>query len=492
MLDPDKRNLIVANRVARIMSARSFAFGLLRIVEFGITVNTPLIFSLGLFFALIPSLHKRGYGNIGRFLLCILPSSLMIVAALLPKLFDDAFTDILYYDTRFFLVLIAIVPCLIFSTSERIQLYSCLGYVLALLILFDPIHELLGVGYYQRGFIGTSYYYINYAACAAFFGISAGAISLRHVVEKTEEENRRYRDELIQSNQQLQELVQNVETQNEEISAQSDELQASQEQLMNANAIIEKQKNELQLEVKKINSELVDTNEELVKHNNELTQFSYTISHNLRGPIARLLGLANLAHLDHDVSKNDSAMGIINRIKTAAKELDHVVHDLNAIVDIRNEIYQVRETISFMDEWEEVKALLQIENDPSVKFIVDFQSADSITSIRPMISSIIFNLLSNAIKYQSPERVLHVFFKTSRRDGFTIIEVSDNGLGIDLGLFEKDLFKMYKRFHFHQQGKGLGLYLIRLQAEYLNGFVEVQSVPDQGSVFKVYIKDRTV
>ena len=48
---------------------------------------------------------------------------------------------------------------------------------------------------------------------------------------------------------------------------------------------------------------------------------------------------------------------------------------------------------------------------------------------------------------------------------------------------------MYKRFHHHQEGKGLGLYLVKLQTESLNGFVEVTSEIERGTSFCVHIRN---
>jgi signal transduction histidine kinase len=108
-----------------------------------------------------------------------------------------------------------------------------------------------------------------------------------------------------------------------------------------------------------------------------------------------------------------------------------------------------------------------------------------------MVHSILLNLVSNAIKYRSPTKPLKVNIGTRLNSHYTILEVSDNGLGIDLDLFRKDIFKMYKRFHHHQEGKGLGLYLIKSQAESLNGYVEINSETGVGTTFKVYIKNPT-
>lgn len=493
MSESSKRNITIANYVAGILGLLAFVLLLILWVSFGPNINTPLIAGIGLFFFSIILLNRKGFDQLGRMALCLIPPQLILAGALLAKLYDPGFTDILYYDARFFIILLSIVPCLIFSTSEYVKLGSSLFVILMSLILFDPIHELLGVGYFQRGFESHSYYYINHAALITFAGITAGAIAMKIVIEKTEQKNLEFKLDLVEKNIQLSELLKNVETQNEEIMSQSDELYASQEQLLAANRIIEKQKMELQLQVMQVNSDLEEANKELIKHNNELRQFSYTISHNLRGPIARLLGLAYLASMDRDLSEQTEALTIINHIKSAALDLDNVIRDLSDIVDIRNQIYQLKQRIDFANEWQEVKALLQITEEMEARhFQLDFTQAAYIYSIKPMISSILFNLVSNAIKYQSPDRDLQINIRTFEEGDFTVLEVRDNGLGIDIHLFQNDLFKMYKRFHTHQEGKGLGLYLIKSQAESLNGHVEIDSAPGQGTVFKVFIKNSSV
>jgi len=77
---------------------------------------------------------------------------------------------------------------------------------------------------------------------------------------------------------------------------------------------------------------------------------------------------------------------------------------------------------------------------------------------------------------------------TSRRvNGKAILEIRDNGLGFNISLHHEKLFKLYKRFHTHVEGRGLGLYLIKSQIEYLRGTIEVDSEPDKGSTFKVIL-----
>lgn len=489
MLTSLERNVLVANRIAIIMAALSLVLLLILVAAFGPNVNTPLIGGLVVFFLLIVLLNNKGFVNTGRILLCIIPGFFTLVAAILAKLHEPEFTDILYYDSRFFMLLFAMVPCLIFDTSELGLLYGTLVVLLLSLLMFDPLHELFNVGYFQRGFASTSYYYINYVAAICFCGIVAGAISLKRVIEGAEKQNNLFKADLVESNRKLSKALSDLEAQNHEIVAQSEELYTSQERLIEANSIIELQKRDLQKQVRQVNYELQEANEELVKHNNELQQFSYSISHNLRGPVARLLGLTNLARLVINFDRHEEANTIIKYIETSAYELDSVARELGSIVNIRNTIYQIRQLIDFTREWEEIRKLLNISDDMvRLNFDIDFSNAPSMFSVRPMVHSILVNLISNAIKYRSPDRELKVRIATRSNTEYTVIEVSDNGLGIDLEVFQQDLFKMYKRFHHHQEGKGLGLYLIKSQAESLNGFVEVNSQPGSGSTFKVHLK----
>lgn len=249
--------------------------------------------------------------------------------------------------------------------------------------------------------------------------------------------------------------------------------------------MIEAQKVALQDRVEQINANLQNANDELVRHNNELTQFSYAVSHNLRGPIARLLGLANILHVEKSVAESEDFPIIVKHIQQSAKDLDEIIKDLGQIVDIRNNVMQRTELIRWETEWQKTRGLLNLPDDFINKHItIDFNS-DFVHGVRMMVGSILYNLVSNAIKYQSPERTLQIEIRTYSKNGHCILEVEDNGLGIDLDAFGGDVFKMYKRFHMHKDGKGIGLYLVKTQVEALNGSIELRSKPNEGSVFKV-------
>ena len=122
------------------------------------------------------------------------------------------------------------------------------------------------------------------------------------------------------------------------------------------------------------------------------------------------------------------------------------------------------------------------EKSPSGKIVLP---SKSIFSIRGFIHSIIYNIISNAIKYKSPERKPEIQVKIYQEDNNIILIIADNGLGIDLPHQRDKVFGLYKRFHFHTEGKGVGLYTVKTQVEILGGKIDVQSDVDKGTTFKI-------
>lgn len=275
---------------------------------------------------------------------------------------------------------------------------------------------------------------------------------------------------------QIKLLNRQLSEKGEEISAQAEELTESNQTISELNANLQKM-------VEEKSHDLMVTNQELIKHNTELLQFSYTVSHNLRGPVARLLGLSYL--LNRPMADAERSM-MLGHMTTATNELDVVLKDLSKIIDIRNELFRVRERVFLEDEWEQCKLILGEQLKEEFDFKIDFSQAPYLFTIKPFIQSILYNLVSNAIKYRSPERKLSVSIKSYLRDNGTVLTVEDNGLGFDSKAHGENIFKLYKRLHVHVEGKGLGLYLVKSQIDSLNGTITIQSGINQGTAFSIY------
>ncbi|WPO84083.1 ATP-binding protein [Chryseobacterium sp. JJR-5R] len=109
--------------------------------------------------------------------------------------------------------------------------------------------------------------------------------------------------------------------------------------------------------------------------------------------------------------------------------------------------------------------------------------------VRRKLRSIICNLLNNAIKYRSDDRKPDIKIAAEAENGFMVIDVEDNGIGIPSALKYK-IFKKYNRVANQREGNGIGLYLVKEIIETSGGRIEVESEEDKGSVFKVYLKLR--
>ncbi|HEY5825149.1 MAG TPA: PAS domain S-box protein [Cyclobacteriaceae bacterium] len=234
-------------------------------------------------------------------------------------------------------------------------------------------------------------------------------------------------------------------------------------------------------ERKKHEEEKSNLIKQLISQNNDLLQFSYIASHNLRGPVATLLGLINLIEKEEKLS---DIKAISTHLMFSTLKLDEVIIDLSKILEIRGFQSLPKETVFINEVIDAVRKTLASQfrmHDVEIK--INLTLSDSIFTIKSYVHSILYNLISNSIKYRSPERkpVIYIStFKTERAIGF---KVSDNGLGIDLEKFQDKLFNLYQRFHTHVDGKGLGLYLVRTQTLALGGEIEVSSKLDESTTF---------
>jgi signal transduction histidine kinase len=161
-------------------------------------------------------------------------------------------------------------------------------------------------------------------------------------------------------------------------------------------------------------------------------------SHNLRAPIARILGLGNLLEITDDES---DVLKVKHNLIASARELDRVVKDLNTILEIRKNTISSVQEINLEDELNLIK--LNLEKDISetdTTLVVDFSAAPTIRTVRPYLDSIAINLISNAIKYRHPDRKPVVEIKSGLRGNLFFLEVKDNGVGIDLDTYGHKIF----------------------------------------------------
>jgi signal transduction histidine kinase len=302
------------------------------------------------------------------------------------------------------------------------------------------------------------------------------------ILAQNEEISAQY-EEITTHNEQLQLHQREIERQRSELEERTSRLTEAYETIERQHLIIQERNKELSDEISEQNRDLRKANLELIEQNSKLEQFGYIISHNFRGPMARIIGLSHL--LKTQVNEQDRA-NIIDLMVKSTNDFDSVFKDLSLILSIQKLNTDVFMRIALDDVMEKVIGMLESEiTATEAEVLFDFTQAPVIISLPKYIESIFFNLVSNAIKFRHPDRKPMVIIKSSVVGSQIFVSVTDNALGIDLERYGNAVFNLYKRFHFHVEGKGLGLYLVRTQVEALGGKIWIDSKPETGSVFRI-------
>jgi sigma-B regulation protein RsbU (phosphoserine phosphatase) len=233
--------------------------------------------------------------------------------------------------------------------------------------------------------------------------------------------------------------------------------------------------------------QLTIKNEQLTRINGELDNFVYTASHDLKQPASNMQGL--FEELKRTASFHDSeAEHMLVMFDEALRQILGTIEGMTEVVQLQRQLDQVPlETVELQPFTEEIIRNLQPLHAPAAIFTLDFAAAPTVRMTRPALHSLLYNLLSNAIRYAHPDRLAHVRVSTVQVGEMLVLSVRDNGRGIDLERHGRDLFQLFRRFHPEVMGSGVGLYLVNRLVHQAGGRVEVDSVVNEGTTFRMYL-----
>lgn len=221
---------------------------------------------------------------------------------------------------------------------------------------------------------------------------------------------------------------------------------------------------------------------DLLHHVKDLEQFAYIVSHNLRSPVANIRGLTQLLQDSKHLSSADFSRCLTGLTESAGK-LDGVITDLNYILQTRKGVEEKKEHVLFTQLLLSIASALSSEIEKHKVVIMPHFEVEEIFTLKSYLYSILLNLISNAIKYRRSDKVPVISISTRMVNNQIEITVSDNGLGLDLELHGSKIFGLYKKFHHHIEGKGMGLYMVKTQVELLGGRISVDSKLNKGTTF---------
>lgn len=221
-------------------------------------------------------------------------------------------------------------------------------------------------------------------------------------------------------------------------------------------------------------------NRELVKVNSELDKFVYSVSHQLRGPLASVMGLLNVAE-----TKPRNIDEIHAMMRRSVMKLDET---LKEIIDYSN---NARTEIANAEiDWQMLinstfDKLQYLQNAHKIKSTVDLGEAQFPFYSDPQRLSIIFSsLYSNCILYCAHDKEPLIHTRVTVAYDTVEISITDNGSGIS----EKCLphvFTMFYRASERSTGAGLGLYITKETVKKLGGTVQISSSEQRGTTVVV-------
>jgi signal transduction histidine kinase len=226
------------------------------------------------------------------------------------------------------------------------------------------------------------------------------------------------------------------------------------------------------------------TNEKLIKANNDLKTFIYKASHDLKGPLSSIIGLTNLAQIE---VKDQHASEYFEMINECAKKLDVSLVRLIEAMLSRNTVLAYEKICFETLVNDTIKSLKHLKGYDRIRFTLDIDSSIDFYSDPASMSSILKNLIENSIQYQNYNASKNtVSVHVAENNDTVVIQVTDNGIGIDKEIQDK-IFDMFYRGNESSSGSGLGLYIAKCAVDKLHGRITLKEQDKPGASFWVML-----
>jgi PAS domain S-box-containing protein len=237
-------------------------------------------------------------------------------------------------------------------------------------------------------------------------------------------------------------------------------------------------------ERKNYEKNLSETNEILTKLNHELDHFIYRSSHDMRAPLASVMGLVELFQSEEDEAEREEYISMIGK---SVHKLDELLIDITQYAK-NKKLGMRRQKVDFDGMIHDlVNALKYAKNAQTVEFRIRVSQNAPFYGDEERIRSVIGNLLSNAVRYRSSGREAFVSIVAEVTD-MARLTISDNGIGIEPEYINR-IFDMFFKVSTRSSGSGLGLYIVKETLLTMGGHIEVDSLPGVGTTFTVTIPE---
>jgi light-regulated signal transduction histidine kinase (bacteriophytochrome) len=251
-------------------------------------------------------------------------------------------------------------------------------------------------------------------------------------------------------------------------------------------AQIQGRDNELQKAHDELERRVADRTQELLVSNRELEAFSYSVSHDLRGPVDAVNGFAYVLGKDYASRLDNKGKELVEHIRSSGKRMMQLIDDLLNLSRVTSGAMQ-REAVDLSEIARSITIELRESSpDRKVEFVIaEVGPADGDARLlRVMLD----NLIRNAWKYTSRRVTSRIEFGMEKKNGNLIYFVRDDGVGFDSKLAER-LFQPFQRMHSLEDfpGNGIGLATVQRIVRRHGGEVWAVSEVEKGATFYFYL-----
>jgi len=224
--------------------------------------------------------------------------------------------------------------------------------------------------------------------------------------------------------------------------------------------------------------------EMVMDQNKRLLNFSFIVSHNLRSHSSNIQAILNLYEQTECGNEKESYIQLLSKVGVA---LDETLFDLNEVVSIQANTDLIVAPLLVSDYLKKTLDLLQVQIQKKKAIIRQEIPEEMSVKFNPAyMESVLLNFLSNALRFSDHQRIPEILISGTRENGNWVLEISDNGIGIDMERHGKKLFGMYKTFTDSPNSRGIGLFITKNQMDAMGGRISVESQVGIGTTFKLH------
>jgi signal transduction histidine kinase len=224
-------------------------------------------------------------------------------------------------------------------------------------------------------------------------------------------------------------------------------------EIQRQNAALEQARNELELRVEERTAQLRAANR-------ELEAFSYTVAHDLRGPLEIISNISYLLQEYDAKSATEASDPMLSRLGASVAEMSNIIDDLLNLSRATSAGLHLKQLDLSAMASAILEDLAAMHPERDVKLVV--QLGCHANADKGLMQVALQNLLRNSWKFTGHKESPRIEFGCTREGSQTVYYVRDNGAGFDPSMAER-LFKPFQRLHTDSEFSGTGIGLATVQ-----------------------------